>query len=133
MKYCVTDISVGCLVICIQCKSDIQASHKEGGLLWPCDNEERLMTRISRDMRTRGRILHDSWRHCHPECFCTSGKFLCITMKSTIKRCRFPDGLETFQVIWKLSKWSGNFPNGLETFRMVWKLSGWSLNLPDCL
>ena len=64
------------------------------------------------------------------------GKFLHIPMKSIIKKtCQhahiswwsgnFPDDLETFWMIWKLSGWSGNFPDGLETFRMIWKLSGW--------
>ena len=44
---------------------------------------------------------------------------------------RFLDGLETFQMVWKLSGQPGNFPDDLETFRMVWKLSAWSGNFPD--
>ena len=49
--------------------------------------------------------------------------FLCVAMKSTrstqISRWfgNYPDGLESFQVIWKFSRWSGNFPDDLKTFR----------------
>ena len=85
----------------------------------------------------RGRKSHVLWRHCHPESFCAPGKFLCITMKSTIKRHakmqRFPDGIETIQMAWKLSRWPGNFPDGLETFQMARKLSKWPGNFPDGL
>ena len=85
----------------------------------------------------RGRKSHVLWRHCHPESFCAPGKFLRVTMKSTIKRHakmqRFPDGLETIQMAWKLSRWPGNFPDGLETFQMARKLSRCSGNFPDGL
>ena len=37
-----------------------------------------------------------------------------VSMKSTIKRHaqrhRFPDGLETFRMVWKLSGWSETLP-----------------------
>ena len=86
---------------------------------------------------TRGRKSHVLWRHCHPESFCAPGKFLRVTMKSTIKRHakmhRFPDGLETIQMAWKLSRWPGNLTDGLETFQMVCKLSRWPGNFPDGL
>ena len=43
--------------------------------------------------------------------------------KSTIKRHakihRFLDGVETFQMVWKLSRWSVNFPDGLEKFQKI--------------
>ena len=59
---------------------------------------------------------HLIWRL---ESFCASGKFSLISMISTIKRHaqmhRFPDGLESFPMVWKVSRWSGNFPYGLET------------------
>ena len=47
-----------------------------------------------------------------------SGNFLCY--------------LETFQVVWKLSRWSGNFPGRLETFQIIRKLSKLSGNFPGC-
>ena len=66
---------------------------------------------------------------------------------------KFPDGLESFLVIWKVSGWSGKFPDNLENFLIVWKVSGrsgkfqdnledfqitwkvsgWSLTFPDSL
>ena len=96
---------------------------------------------------SRVRKTHVLWWHCHLESFCASGKFLRVSMKSTIKRHvqkhRFPDGLETFLMVWKVSGslesfwivwkvygWSGKFPDGLESFRMVWKVSGCSRNFP---
>ena len=55
----------------------------------------------------RVRKTHVSWWHCHLESFCASGKFLRTSLKSTIKRHaqmhRFPDGLESFRIVWKLS------------------------------
>ena len=36
----------------------------------------------------------------------------------------FPDDVETFRMICKLSRWSGKFPDDMETFRMVCKLYG---------
>ena len=36
---------------------------------------------------------------------------------------KFPDGLESFQMAWKVSRRSGNFPDCLETFHMAWKVS----------
>ena len=90
----------------------------------------------------RVRKTHVAWWHCHLESFCASGKFLRVSRKSTIKRHaqstdfqmvwkvsgwsgKSQDGLESFQMDWKVSIWSGKFPDGLETFRMVWKVSGW--------
>ena len=32
---------------------------------------------------------------------------------------KHPKGPQTFQMVWKLSRWSGNFPDGLETFQCV--------------
>ena len=45
----------------------------------------------------------------------------------------FPDGLETCQMVWKLSRLSGNFPDGLETFLLVWKLFRLCGNFPGGL
>ena len=71
----------------------------------------------------RVRKTHVSWWHCHLESFCASGKFLRVSMKSTIKRHaqmhRFPDGLESFRIVWKVSRWTGKFPDGLENFWLV--------------
>ena len=62
------------------------------------------------------------------------GKFLHIAMKFIIKKtCQnsgwsenFPDGLETFQMAWKLS-------DDLESVWMIWKLFGGSDNFQDGL
>ena len=35
----------------------------------------------------------------------------------------FPDGLESFQMAWKVSRWPGKFPDCLETFYILHKLS----------
>ena len=86
---------------------------------------------------SRVRKTHVAWWHCHLESFCASGKFLRVSMKSTIKRHvqkhRFPDGLETFLMVWKVSGWSGKFSDSLESFWMVWKVSRWSGKFPDGL
>ena len=101
-------------------------------------------------MKCRDRKTHVSWRHYHPESFCT---FLLNPSLKNMPKCtyflmvwklsgwsgNFLDDLETFRMIWKLSGWFGNFPNDLETFRMIWKLSdhlepsGWFRNFPDGL
>ena len=36
---------------------------------------------------------------------------------------KFPESLESFQKVWKVSGQSGNFPKSLENFRTVWKVS----------
>ena len=41
--------------------------------------------------------------------------------------------IETFQMTWKLSWWSGILSDNLETFWMIWKHSRWSGNFPDDL
>ena len=46
---------------------------------------------------------------------------------------KLPDILETFQLVWKLSRWFGNLLDDLETFWMIWKLSRWFGNFPDDL
>ena len=56
---------------------------------------------------------------CQPE----SEKFLRITVIQFFidwKLSRFPDELESFQVIWKVSRWSEQFPDDLESFQAVW-------------
>ena len=72
---------------------------------------------------------------CDNDLRTSSGKYL--HMKSTIKRhaqmYRFPDGLESFRMVWKVSRWTGKFTDGLENFRMVWKVFGWSGKFPDGL
>ena len=45
----------------------------------------------------------------------------------------FTDRLETFRILWKVSRVSRNFPDCLETFQTVWKLSRQSGNLPHLL
>ena len=78
-------------------------------------------------MKCRDRKTHVSWRHYHPEMFCTFRMIWKLSGWSG----NFPDGLETFRMIWK---WSGNvlyFPDDLKTFWMIWKLSGWFGNFPD--
>ena len=39
---------------------------------------------------------------------------------------KFPDGLDRFQMVWTVSRWSGQFPDGLESFHMAWKVSRWA-------
>ena len=60
----------------------------------------------------RVRKTHVSWWHCHLESFCASGKFLRVSMKSTIKRHaqmhRFPGGLQSFRMVWKVFGLVGN-------------------------
>ena len=73
-------------------------------------------------MKCRDRKTHVSWRHYHPEMFCTFRMIWKLSGWSG----NFPDGLETFRMIWKLSGWFGNF-------RIIWNLSGWSENFPDGL
>ena len=54
-----------------------------------------------------------SWQ-CHAESFCASGKSLRVTLEIT---------LGSFQMVWKVSGWSGKFPDSLESFRIIWKVS----------
>ena len=103
----------------------------------PAFGAPALSNRLCHDILTRVRKTHVSWWHCHLESFCASGKFLRVSMKSTIKRHaqmhRFPDGLESFRMVWKVSGWTGKFPDGLESFWIVWKVSGWSGKFEDGL
>ena len=39
---------------------------------------------------------------------------------------KFPDSLESFQIVWIFSGLTGKFPNSLESFRTGWIFSGWS-------
>ena len=52
--------------------------------------------------------------------------------KLSILSGNFPYCQENFQTIWKLSGPTGNFPVRLETFQSVWKLCGPSDRFPDC-
>ena len=46
---------------------------------------------------------------------------------------KFPDCLESFQIVWKVSGLSRKLLGCLESFRFVWKVSGLSGKFPDCL
>ena len=81
-------------------------------------------------------------RHCQPESFCASGKFLRVFTKLPIKcslninlrvnKCgKFQDSLESFRKVWKFPRRSRKFPSGLESFPRVWKLSERSRKFPD--
>ena len=83
-----------------------------------------------------------SWWHCHPEIFCVSGKFLRIFTKLPIKCSRninwrenkcgnFPDCLESFKTVWKVSRQPGKFLDSDESFQTVTKVSGQSEKFPD--
>ena len=53
------------------------------------------------------------------------GKFLDY-LESFQMVLKVADGLKSFQMIWKDSRWSGKFLDGLESFQIVWKVSGLS-------
>ena len=79
-------------------------------------------------------------RHCRPESFCASGKFLRVFTKLDINInlrvnnfLHFPECLESFSTVWKVSGKSGKFPESMESFRRVWKVSGQSGKFPDSL
>ena len=86
---------------------------------------------------TRGRKTQDARMHCIPESFCASGKFLRVYTKLTLKSSqlsgKFPDSLESFRTVWKVSGQSGKCPDSLESFRTVWKVSGQFGKIPDSL
>ena len=46
---------------------------------------------------------------------------------------KFPDGLQSFRIVCKVSGGSGKFPDDLESFQMIWKVSGRSKKCPDHL
>ena len=46
---------------------------------------------------------------------------------------KFSGGLDSFQVVWIVSRWLETFPDGLESFQMVWTDSRWSGQFPDGL
>ena len=76
--------------------------------------------------------------HCQPESFCASRKFLRVFTKLPIKcsfnKCgKFPDCLESFKTVWRVSKESGKFPDCMESFRTVWKVFRRSGKFPDGL
>ena len=56
-----------------------------------------------------------------------SGKFLRvhIVFAHNPWNCtgKFPDGLESFRIVWKVSGWSGKFLDNLESFRIIWQVS----------
>ena len=85
----------------------------------------------------RGRKTQDARMHCIPESFCASGKFLRVYTKLTLKSSqlsgKFPDSLESFRTVWKVSGQSGKCPDSLESFRTVWKVSGQFGKIPDSL
>ena len=68
--------------------------------------------------------------HCHPEIFCVSGKFLRITLEIALESfqtvSKFLNGLESFQMVWKVSRRPGNLPDGQEIFWLVWEVFKWS-------
>ena len=43
---------------------------------------------------------------------------------------KIPDGLDNFQIVWKLSGWSGKLPNVLANFQMAWKVFRWFGKFP---
>ena len=58
-------------------------------------------------------------RHCRPESFCASGKFLRASTKLVRNQVK-----TSFWTVWKISRQSGNMTNNMESFQTVWKLSG---------
>ena len=44
---------------------------------------------------------------------------------------KFPDILESFQTIWKLSRHSGNFPDNMEIVHQIWKVYRQPVNFLD--
>ena len=54
-----------------------------------------------------------------------------IAWKVSIWLGQSPDGLESFQIDWKVSRWPGQFPDGLESFQTIWKVSRWPGKFPD--
>ena len=56
-------------------------------------------------------------RHCRPESFCSSGKFLQL-FKKLPKEC-------SLNINWRVKR-CGKFQESLESFRTVWKVSGQS-------
>ena len=58
-------------------------------------------------------------RHCRPESFCASGKFLRVSTKLVRNQVK-----TSFWTVWKISRQSGNMTNNMESFQTVWKLSG---------
>ena len=83
---------------------------------------------ITKSTTGRGRKTQYANRHCIPESFCAPGKFLHVytklTLKSSHQSGKFPDSLESFLTVWKVSGQSGKFPDSLESFQIVWKVSG---------
>ena len=81
--------------------------------------------------------LRKSWA----KSFCASGKFLRVFTKLAMKWSlninlrvnKFPDSLESFRTIWKVSGQSRTFPDSLESFRTVWKVSEQSEKFLDSL
>ena len=57
-------------------------------------------------------------------------RFICLTAAQTENF--FPNCLQTFYTVWKLSRPFKNFTNCPETFQTVQKLSRLSVNLPGC-
>ena len=96
-----------------------------------------MILTIFMNAQTRGRKTQDARMHCIPESFCASGKFLRVYTKLTLKSSqlsgKFPDSLESFRTVWKVSGQSGKFSDSLESFRTVWKVSRESGKFPDDL
>ena len=87
--------------------------------------------------------MSSAHRHCRPESFCASGKFLHVFTKLPIECSllkskqvwKVLDSLESFRTVWKvwkLSRRSGKFPDSMESFQKVWKVSRRSGKFPDC-
>ena len=53
--------------------------------------------------------------------------------KVSMRSGKFPDGLKSFQMFWTVSKWNGQFPSGLDSFQMAWNVSRWPGKFPDGL
>ena len=46
---------------------------------------------------------------------------------------KFPESLESFGRVWKISGKFGKFPDSVESLRTIWKVSGQSGKFPDSL
>ena len=111
---------------CAQLEHNTSASIYKRALVYNDHNINRK-TKSTTQAQARVRKSPLARRHCQPESFCASGKFLRVYTKLTLKSSqlsgKFPDSLESFWTVWKVSGQSGKFPDSLESFWTVEKVS----------
>ena len=93
---------------------------------------------IARDLKSQnfpgGRLLRA--KTFRTECvnrFFNKCVIKCVNRFRDISINMFPDHLESFQTIWKVSKPSGKFSDHLESFQTIWKVSRPFGKFPDHL